>query len=297
MSPGWDERGERGSLAGLLFVRRLALSLGRPAARLALYPAVLWYLIRAREEQRHVRDFLRRVLPRRPRLRDVARTYWNFGAVTLDRVFLLSGRDSALDVRVHNAESLLALHRRRSGAILAGAHLGSFEAMRALGLRREGLRIRILQYVDQSPRVTGLLAELDSGQADAIIPLGSVDVLLDVSDAIGAGEFVAMLPDRVKPADSRTIACEFLGGTAQFAAGGFEAALILGCPVLFVAGLYHGGNRYDLHFELLNEGAQPVRAARSREVERLVRGYARCLERYARAAPHNWFNFYPYWGR
>lgn len=295
MTRHWRERRERGSLAGLLFVRWLALALGRRTARLALYPAVLWYLVRARREQRSVRDFLRRVLPRRPRFRDVVRTYWNFGAVTLDRVFLLAGRDAGIDVRVHGAEPLLALHRSGRGAILAGAHLGSFEAMRALGLRRRGLTIRILQYVDQNPLITRVFAGIDPALAEAVIPLGSPDVLVRLAASVGAGEFVALLADRVGTRDTRSQTCEFLGSPARFATGGFEAALILGCPVLFVAGLYRGGARYDLHFESLAEGRRVPRAQRPAEIGRLTRAYVACLERYARAAPYNWFNIYPYW--
>lgn len=295
MTRTWSERPERGTFTGLVFVRWLALSMGRRVARLSLYPTVFWYLLRAREEQNCVRDFLRRVLPRPPRVGDVARTYWTFAAVTLDRVFLLAGRDGDLDIRVHGAETLLEYHRRRRGAILVGAHLGSFEAMRAVGMRREGLRIRILQYVTQNPLITRIFSGLDPGLADAVVPLGTPDVLVRLAELIHAGEFVALLPDRVGPADARTVVCEFLGGTACFGTGGFEAALILGCPLLFFVGLYRGGSRYDLHFELLSEGHYVPRRERGAEVERLASRYACCLERYARAGPYNWFNFYPYW--
>lgn len=293
MRRDWRERGELGSRAGLLFMRWAALTLGRPLARLSLYPAVAWYLVRARGEQRYVRDFLRRVLPRPPRFRDVVRTYWNFGTVTLDRVFLLAGREKALDVRVHGVQSLLALHEQRRGAILLGAHLGSFEAMRALGQRR--LDIRVLQYVDQNPLIMQVLADLNPELARAIIPLGGPDALVQLGRAVEKGAFAAILADRVAPGDERSIACRFLGGRVRFAAGGFEAALVLGCPVLFFAGLYRGGCRYDLHFEVLSEGAQVPRRERAGEVRRLAERYAACLERYARDAPCNWFNIYPYW--
>lgn len=296
MTRDWSERGERGSLAWLLFVRWLALTLGRRTARLALYPAVAWYLVRAREEQRHVRDFLRRVLPRAPRFRDVAHTYWSFAAVTLDRVFLLAGRDSALDVRVHGAEPLLALHRDDRGALLLGAHLGSFEAMRALGLRRQGLSIGILQYTEQNPQITRVLGALDPELASAVIPLGSPDVLVRLAHYVERGGFVALLADRVAPGDTHYMRCRFFGGEAHFATGGAEAALILGCPVFFFAGLYAGGNHYDLHFELLAEGHRAPRRERRAEARRITARYAACLERYARRAPYNWFNMYPYWG-
>ncbi len=295
MSTDWRDRGERGNLLWLLFVRSVALLLGRRIARLTLYPAVAWYLLRARAEQQHVKEFLARTLTRQPRFSDVVRTYWSFASVTLDRVFLLAGRERCLDIRVHGTGPLLRQQKQRRGALLLGAHLGSFEAMRALGVRRKGLPIRILQYTEQNPRMTRVLSALAPELADSVIPLGEPDVLLRLAQCIAAGDFVAVLADRVGRDDTRAVQCDFLGAPTQFPTGVMDAALILGCPVFFFAALYRGGNRYDLHFELLSEARQVPRGERAREVRHLAARYAACLERHARDAPYNWFNIYSYW--
>ncbi len=292
----WLVRGERGNRAGLAFIRWIAFSLGRRAARFALVFAVAWYLLRAWSLRRHVYDFLRRVLPRAPRFRDFVRSYWTFGAVTLDRAFLLAGRDAGFDIRVYNVETLLDMHARGQGALLLGAHLGSFAAIRALGVRREGLPIHILQYTEQNPHITRMFAALDPALAANIIPLGAPDVLLRLAARIEAGDLVAMLADRMAPTDTRGVACEFLGGRVNFPSGGVEAALLLGCPIVLFFGLYSGGNRYDIHFEQLSEGGRVNRGDRRAATERLVQAYAGRLAHYARLAPRNWFNFYDYWG-
>ncbi|MGH8224672.1 MAG: lipid A biosynthesis acyltransferase [Gammaproteobacteria bacterium] len=292
----WLLRRERGNRASLAFIRWVALGLGRRPARFALGFAVAWYLLRAWPLRRHVYDFLRRVSPRPPRLRDFVRSYWTFGAVTLDRVFLLAGRDAGFDIRAHDAEILHDMHARGQGAILLGAHLGSFASIRALGMRREKLPISILQYTDQNPHITRMLAALDPALAASIIPLGAPDVLLRLAERIEAGDFVAMLADRIAPTDTRSVACEFLGGRVRFPSGGVEAALLLGCPVVFFLGLYRGGNRYDIHFEQLSAGECVARGERAAAAERLMQAYAGRLAHYARLAPYNWFNFYDYWG-
>lgn len=292
----WIDRRERGNRAALAFIRWIALGLGRRTARFALGFAVAWYLVRAWSVRRHVYDFLRRVLPRRPGFRDLVRSYWTFGAVTLDRVFLIAGRDAGFDIRTHNVEILHALHERGSGAILLGAHLGSFVAIRALGMRREKLPIHILQYTDQNPHITRMLAALDPMLAASIIPLGEPDVLLRLAGRIQAGDFVAMLADRMAPTDTRSVACDFLGGRVRVPSGGAEAALILGCPVVLFLGLYRGGNRYDIHFEQLSVGGRVERGERRAATEQLVHLYVERLAHYAGLAPYNWFNFYDYWG-
>lgn len=295
MTQDWSRQRERGNRFWLVFMRVLALRGGRPLARLCLYPAVAWFLLFARHEQHYVREFRRRAQGRKSRWRDVVRSYWNFGAVTLDRVFLVAGRDDVLDIRV--PEPLRDLHDGPRGAILLGAHLGSFFAMRALARRREDLDIHILLYPEHNARITEAFNALDPELASRSIPLGTPDVLVRLHERIEAGSFVAALADRVGPTDSHAIERPFLGAPARFPTGIAEAALILGCPVIFFAGLYRGGNRYDLLFERLSDARQIPRRERPAATADLVGKYVACLERHARNAPDNWFNFYDYWSR
>lgn len=295
MSVEWSSRRERGNGLWIAFMRILALRGGRRLARLCLYPAIAWFLLVTRKEQRSVREFLGRARSRPPRWRDVARTYWNFAAVTLDRTYLLAGRNDLLDIRIHNPDPLLELHSQGQGAILLGAHIGSFFAMRALARQRVGLDIHILFYPEHNARITRAFAALDPDLARRCIPLGSPDVLMQLSDRIENGSFVAALSDRVAPSDTHVLDLPFLGKPARFATGVTQAALVLGCPVLFYAGIYRGGNHYDLYLEQLCTGERVKRADREQAVNLLTRKYVACLEHYARDAPDNWFNFYDYW--
>ena len=293
--PGWRERRERGTRFGLLCGRRFALRCGRRTSRLLLGFVVAWYLLRARSEQRHLRDFLNRALDRPCRWNDISRIYWNFACVTLDRVFLLAGRDRQFDIRVQGGEIFSRLQDEGRGAILLGAHFGSFEALRTLGMRRAGLPISILQYVEQNPLITRELARIDPDLARCIIPLGRPDVLLRLADRLRQGEFVALLGDRIGAREERSVSCDFLGAPARFPSGGIEAALMLGAPVILFLGIYRGGRRYELHFELLEAGQRIPRSRRREATQRLVCRYAQRLAHYARQTPWNWFNFFDFW--
>jgi predicted LPLAT superfamily acyltransferase len=72
-------------------------------------------------------------------------------------------------------------------------------------------------------------------------------------------------------------------------------AAMLKRPVVFMSGLYLGGNRYAIHFEALADFTQLERAGRDAAVRLAVTGYAACLERHCRATPFNWFNFFDFW--
>ena len=82
----------------------VALSLGRPAARLLLYPICLYYVLFSAKARRASREYLSRVLGQRPGLGDLYRHYFFFASTILDRVFLLSGRSELFDICMHGEE-------------------------------------------------------------------------------------------------------------------------------------------------------------------------------------------------
>ena len=73
-------------------------------------------------------------------------------------------------------------------------------------------------------------------------------------------------------------------------------------PVIFIVGLYRGGNRYEVHYENLFDfsdaslatGADRA-AAMNQAIDTAIERYVQRLDHYCRSAPFNWFNFYDYW--
>ena len=292
MRPGWLEQAERSNLPAIRLLVWFALALGRRAARLLLYPICLYYVLFLPRARRASRAYLARVLPRPPGLREVFRHCYTFAAVALDRVFFLKQRFEAFDVRVHGEDLLRETLAGGRGCLLLGAHLGSFEALRAAG-REQGVRINLVMYEENARKVIAVSKEIDPALAQAIIPLGRFDSMLRVAQCLERGEWIGVLADRALGGEG-LLRAQFLGASARFPLAPFRIAAMLGRPVLLMAGLYRGGNRYDLHFERLvtaEELAQHDRDAPARWAQR----YAQRLEQYCRAAPYNWFNFYDFW--
>jgi predicted LPLAT superfamily acyltransferase len=66
-------------------------------------------------------------------------------------------------------------------------------------------------------------------------------------------------------------------------------------PVVFMTGLYLGGNRYAIHFDPLADFSTVPRAERDAALEAAIARYAALLDQYCRKAPYNWFNFFDFW--
>ena len=118
--------------------------------------------------------------------------------------------------------------------------------------------------------------------------------MLRVQAALDTGMVLGVLGDRTLGGDA-TVKAPFLGAEAEFPLGPMRLAAMLRRPVLFMSGLYLGGNRYAIHFERLADFSAIERAERDAAVHTAVEAYAACLERHCRNAPYNWFNFFDFW--
>jgi predicted LPLAT superfamily acyltransferase len=74
-----------------------------------------------------------------------------------------------------------------------------------------------------------------------------------------------------------------------------RAAAMLERSVIFMLGLYRGGNRYHVVFEPLADFTRTPRAQRQAAIEAAITRYAALLEQYCRSDPYNWFNFFDFW--
>jgi predicted LPLAT superfamily acyltransferase len=292
--PDWVARPERSNTAAIRFMAWVALALGRSAARLLLYPICCYFLLFSGSARSASSGYLRRALGRKPGLVNLFRHYHTFAATILDRVFLLQNQFSRFDVRVHGAGIIEESLEGGQGCVLLGAHMGSFEIVRAVGRQAVGPKLSIAMYENNARKIGSVIEALNPDLHKRVIALGHVDSMLKVEAALARGEVVGILADRTLTGEG-TVVCNFLGEPARFPVGPFRIAAILNRPVVLMFGLYRSGNQYDVHLERLVDMSGTGRAQRDRAVEESVRRYAARLEHYCRIAPYNWFNFYDYW--
>ena len=292
--PEWVRRPERSNTLALRLIVWVALTMGRPAARLLLYPICVYFLIFSSASHAASTKYLRKALGREPRLADSLRHCHTFAATILDRVFLFNGQYARFDVRVHGEEILADLAARGEGCFLLGAHMGSFEIVRALGRLNTAARISLVMYEENARKFNSVLAAINPRLGLQVILLGKVDSMLKVETALQQREIVGMLGDRTFQGEG-TVACRFFGEQARFPSGPFRLAAMLNRPMVLMFGLYRGGNRYDIYFERLVDTWQAPRAERDLMLESALRRYVARLEHYCRDAPYNWYNFYDFW--
>ena len=296
MNAQWKGRAQGGNRTAMWLLRAICRRGGRPVGRVLLFPITLYFLLRRGPERRASRAFLDIALGRPATLWDVAKHVHTFAATILDRVFLLSGEIDRFDIRTTGLDTLHEQMDRGRGVLVLGSHLGSFDAMRVLGTKRPDAKIRVVLDKGQSRDMQELLDALNPELAANIIDAGmdGPSIVLAIRDAAEAGALVALLVDRAQPGEP-TLDVPFFGRPAPFPTSPWMIAAMLKLPVVLAFGLYRGGRRYDLHFELFSEGLDIPRQHRAARIAECVADYAAALERRARPAPYNWFNFFDFW--
>lgn len=294
----WAQRPERSNMAMLRLMAWLSLHLGRPAGRVLLHLIAAYFVAFAPAARRASRDYLARALGRRARLADGYLHVFSFAATIHDRLYLLKDRFELFDIRIEGAELIHDQTARGRGALLFGAHFGSFEVIRAVGRNQPGLQIALAMYEDNARKINTLLSAINPAARPEVIGLGRLDAMLRIRQRLADGALVGVLADRSLDDDAR-VHLPLLGSPAPLPLGPFRMAAMLRARVIFMAGLYHGSNRYTVRFLPIADFAglgEPGAPTRDEAIHAAMQAYAAALETCCREAPSNWFNFFPFWG-
>ncbi|NMM05153.1 acyl-CoA synthetase [Polaromonas sp.] len=297
-SAEWKQRPERSNMFWLRVMTWISLRLGRRASRFVLYGIAAYFLAFAPAARRTSRNYLQRVFklpaPAAVSWRQLFRHFLSFASVIHDRVYLVNDRFELFDIRIYNEALIEAIMADGQGVFLLGAHMGSFEVLRAIGRKQPGLRVAMAMYEENARKINAALGAINPNAQQDIIALGHIDSMIKVHDLLAQGSVVGMLGDRSLGNDA-TRAVEFLGASAELPLGPFRMAAIMKRPVLFMTGLYRGGNRYDIHFETLADFSTVAPHGRTLAVQTAMRRYAELMEQHCHSAPYNWFNFFDFW--
>jgi predicted LPLAT superfamily acyltransferase len=292
----WAGLPELGTSTSLETIAWIAVHFGRRITRLLLYPIALYFFFTADAARRASYEFLKHALGHSVRLWHVFRHFHCFAATILDRLYLLRGEFERFCVTIHGKDVLQRQMETGKGTILLGSHLGSFEVSRALGVMERSFPLKVLMDTAHNENISRFFDALNPSIAATVIAPDRPDTLIKVRESLDASYFIGMLGDRVFGAD-KTTQCQFLGGPATFPAGPVMLAALMHCPVILFVGLYRGSNRYEIYFEHFADEISLNREHRAREIQSWMQQYVMRLEYYARLAPYNWFNFYPFWGQ
>ena len=290
----WFSSPERGSRFMLHLMIWISKKMGRTVGRMVLHLIAGYFLLFAPSARVASRGYLTRVLKRRADVRDIYRHFLTFATTIHDRVYLLCNEDSPFTIQSHLSKDVEQAIADMRGALLVGAHLGSFEVLRSVGLKYPGMPVVMVMYEDNAKKLNATLAGMKTGERPNIIPLGRWDTMLRVQEQLEMGALVGFLGDRSVGTEKKRI-IPFLGEPAAWPSGTFRIAALLNRPLYFMAGLYTGPRHYEIFINQIADFSSVEKMDKDKAIQDAMLTYVNEVEKYCHMAPYNWFNFYDFW--
>ena len=298
----WAGQRERGSFLLMKFTATAARLLGRRALAPLLYAIVLYFYLFGRRARRSIWHYQRNLAAWSGRAElspshgSVFRQFMAFADALLDKLDVWNGRLGLEQVTLVDPEGLRQqLHVGGRGQLLVTAHLGNLEVCRALAELGEKVQMNVLVHTKHAAQFNRLLGEAGASHL-RLIQVSELDpaVMLQLSERLERGEWLAIAGDRVPLHGGRNVTVDFLGQPAAFPQGPWLLAGLLQCPVNLMHCLKIDG-RYQVILESFADAVQWTRRERDAVIRGWVQRYAERLGERCLNAPQQWFNFYPFW--
>src|SRR5690606_38243038 len=158
-----------------------------------------------------------------PRWLDLYRHFHSFSAALLDRIYLLNQRFDLFEFEVEGEDIISGAIAEGQGVFLIGAHIGSFEALRALGRKESGLDVAMAMFEENAGKIMATLTAINPALKQDVIPLGRIDSMLQLSERLDSGTMVGMLADRTL-GEENLQPVSLLNDTAYLPTGAFRMA-------------------------------------------------------------------------
>lgn len=297
----WAEHKERGNFWLMKLTAFGVKVLGRRLLAPVLYAIVLYFFVFGRKARRSIWHYQQHLADwsGQPALRPtpwrVFGQFMTFADALLDKLDVWNGRLKTQDIEIIDPARLREQMRAERGQMLVGAHLGNLEVCRALAELGEKITLNVLVHTRHAEHFNRLLGEAGATHV-RLIQVSELNpgVMLQLSQRLENGEWLAIAGDRVPLHGARTALVNFLGHPAPFPQGPWLLAGLLKCPVNLLFCLKHQG-RYRVVIEPFAEAIEWRRSDREQVIAEWAARYAERLGHYCLEAPQQWFNFYPFW--
>lgn len=249
-------------------------------------------LVNMPAQRRHSREYLRVVLGRPPRFREVFRHFFAFEEALMTKLRVVNGRPHRT-VYSPGSEDFRAWLEGGGPVLLGTFHFGvsDLQGCQIGGYGHQQVYV-VRQRVGNSHDTEALAARFGSGLKFLWIN-DPGDLLFALKDAAATPAAIALQCDRVE-FSARTEAFEFLGARRLFPFTIYHLALIFGRSVLFAVGVPESAGLATLHasprFDVRPGEPREQALARAREH---FQAFLRQVEALLRANPYLWFNFTP----
>ncbi|WP_035272638.1 LpxL/LpxP family acyltransferase [Desulfonatronum thiodismutans] len=295
-SSAWSSRSIAARWQHQFFYLAIRLG-GRRLAYAWTYPVVAYYLLFRPRIRARTRHYLSRRFPTHTGFQaftDSFRLSLSFAQALVDRARAGILGPESMAVRFNGFQTLRELLDQGRGLILMGAHVGCWQAAMS-GLNRLQVPTHLLMQRDQGDVDRHYHEHKGLESPYRIIdPNGFLGGAVEIVQALGRGEIVSVMGDRIFGHDQNHLDLPFLGESAAFPVGAYKIAATTGAPVAVLFSNKTGPDAYALNLARVIQVPQ-VRDRRLEALRPFALEFVESLETYSKDYPYQFYNFHDMW--
>ena len=298
----WAAQQERGTLFFLTLTRWLVKYCPLWLIRFVTFWVVGYFYLTSRKVRGYIAEYQRNLQATFPQVRlkkgAIFRQFLAFGEAITDR-FAVWQQQIHYDDLIHDDPDDVygAIDGGGRGQILVCSHFGNIEICRALSNSGHHPNFKLNALV-HSKHAEAFNQALEQAGAAAmpIIQVEELDVakMLELSECIERGEWIAIAADRIPVRGDKTQAVNFLGKSAEFPEGAWFLASLLKTKINTIFCVKEQG-RYRFKLRHFSDGINGRGTQRQQNIQQAMQDYADLLARECAENPYQWFNFYDFW--
>lgn len=182
------------------------------------------------------------------------------------------------------------------GLILLSAHVGNWEIAGNLLFDHLNTKVNLVMFDNEREAIKRVYGDAMVNRRIQVISLSqdSLQIMIQVKQALGNNEVVCFLGDRILP-EQPYEEIAFFDGIARFPRGPFAVAAATEAPIVPVFTLRGGPLHYVHRAEELISLEGVSRKERPRKIRQAMERYVRTLQETVRRHPFQWYNYFPFW--
>ena len=192
-------------------------------------------------------------------------------------------RPGTVTLAADRVQEIVERSRKGRATLVLATHLGSYDLIGGLLVRRTGVPSTVIVKVPRSPALAGLLERVRNGYGLEILP-NKRGSMAEVYELVARGQLIGFFLDQRL---TRGIPVPFFGRPALTAPSLAVAAAKTGEDVYFLEYWREGVGKHGCRFH----GPLPTAGT----VEENTAAYTRCIEEAIRRRPHSWLWLHDRW--
>lgn len=289
--PDWRQQGVGANWQHQFFHWLIRVG-GRTRAYHIAYIVTFWYVVFYPGIRKRCRFYLDRRFPERcgfvQRFRDTFRLVRTYAVMLVDMAILRILGPAKLKAQSPNHQQLKQLAASDKGLILLHAHIGCWQA----GMSNlDNFQKKVSVVMIPEPRT---VAMFDPAHVSVIDPRAGLTGVMQMTQALLAGEIVAVMGDRTFGDEQNVVHVNFLGGRVTFPITPYRLASATGLPILVLAAPKTGWDTFALQLRTVIE-VPPGLGRNAKEYEPYAQQYADALEAFVSEFPFQFYNFFDLW--